>query len=125
MVKQTVEEKRPHTHFRDCPSCRTSIEYWWTSGLSECFPHFYCNKCSNVIWRSQDRQLVSEKGASEETLKEVLGGLPLCSCGGSFSANANPKCPSCGSEFKHQQTGVQRLTDPHVILLQGATFEST
>ena len=93
--------------------------------MSECFPHFYCGKCSNVIWRTQDQKLVTEKGASEATLKEILDTLPYCSYGGCFEAGANPKCPSCGFEFEHQQTLVERLTDPYVILLQGATFKST
>ena len=124
MNKQTIEEKKPYTHIRECPGCHSKIEYWWTSGMSECFPHFYCSKCSNVIWRAQDRNLVLEKGASEAILLKITSELPLCSCGEAYEACANPKCPKCGFEFKHDQTPIERLNDPHVILLEGAVFTS-
>lgn len=124
LMDQTVEEKRPNTHFKECPDCKATIEYWWTSDISACFPHFYCESCSNVFWRSSDRERVTSSNLSEGLAKRIASELPKCKCGGSYRAGANPKCPSCGHEFKHGGSINQRLTDPNVILLQGAIFTS-
>jgi len=92
--------------------------------MSECFPHFYCERCSNVIWRSSDRDIVCSSELSQGLAESLAKELPQCKCGGSFKSGANPKCPSCKHEFKHSNSIVQRLTDPCVILLQGAIFTS-
>ncbi len=92
--------------------------------MSECFPHFYCEKCSNVIWRASDREFAYTSKASEELANQIASNLPKCDCGGSFKPGANPKCPSCGYEFKHNSSITERLSDPNVILLQGARFTS-
>ena len=39
MAYTTVGRKRPYTHEQPCPKCGKAIEYWWTSGMSESFPH--------------------------------------------------------------------------------------
>ena len=61
---------------------------------------------------------------SNALLEQIVNDLPDCSCGGKYQAGANPKCPHCGFELKHQDAPLERMTDPHVILLQGATFTS-
>jgi DNA-directed RNA polymerase subunit M/transcription elongation factor TFIIS len=109
----------PWVGHMDCPNCKSSIYAWQSSGMSESFPHFYCDKCSNVILRESDKGKVWN-GVSEEILKEIESSLPNCECGGKFKAEANPKCPNCGFEFKHQNNSLQRLTDPHMILINNA-----
>jgi transposase-like protein len=106
----------------NCPDCSTSVAAWKSSGMSESCPHFYCNKCSNALVREKDKKLLYELGATEELLNTILPTLPLCGCGGKFEANSNPKCPKCKSEFKHQGNAVNRLSDPHVILVDGASL---
>lgn len=102
-----------------CPNCKTEVLAWVTSGMSDSLPHFYCDKCSNVIQRESDKIKVYY-GGNDETLKEIDSTLPYCGCGGKFRAGANPKCPKCNFEFKHQHNPIIRLTDSHMILINGA-----
>ena len=66
----------------DCPNCKSIIYAWQSSGMSESFPHFYCDKCSNVLLRESVKVW---KGVSKEILKEIENSLPNCECGGKFS----------------------------------------
>jgi len=91
--------------------------------MSDIAPHFYCDKCSNAIHREADKE-VSWDNQTEEVLDAIAKSLPECSCGGRFRPDANPKCPKCFTEFKHSATALKRLTDPHVILIDGACFYS-
>ena len=102
-----------------CRSCRKLTLAWRSSGMSICFPHFYCNKCSNVIHREAD-QVAVYAGGSQELLDQIVSTLPQCSCGGQFSAGTNPKCVHCNFEFAHQDDIVKRLEDPHMIVVDGA-----
>ena len=90
--------------------------------MSQSFPHFYCNKCSNAIMRDSDQALVYKSEPSQELLNRISETLPDCSCGGHFMPGTNPKCPSCGFEFAHSADPVSRLTDPQVILINGASL---
>ena len=87
--------------------------------MSQCFPHFYCDRCSNVIHRAADQRLVWNE-SSQELLDRVAATLPDCPCGGRFTPGANPKCCHCGEEIPHQNDPVERLGDPHMIVVDGA-----
>ena len=89
--------------------------------MSDCCPHFYCDRCSNAIQREADKKLIWDEQSSE-LLARIAASLPACPCGGRFIPGANPKCPKCRAEFKHQDEPVRRLVDPHVILVDGAAF---
>ncbi len=102
-----------------CPKCRKVTRAWQSSGMSECFPHFFCNRCSNVIHRREDLALVWE-GKSQELLDQIAGTLPDCPCGGRFTPGANPKCVHCGADFPHQDDPVERLHDGRMIAVGGA-----
>lgn len=115
-------DKIAGTKQRACPSCHHSFSFWHTSAMSECAPHFYCERCSNVIWRERDREAVARLGPKPETAAAIVASLPACGCGGRFSADSAPKCPACGFLFRHQHSVAYRLQDPHVILIAGATF---
>jgi hypothetical protein len=102
-----------------CPACKHIVRAWRSSGMSDCFPHFYCDRCSNAIQREADKQMAwSEQ--SLEIVQRIAATLPDCPCGGHFKPGTNPKCPACGGEFAHKNDTVRRLTDPNVILIHGA-----
>ena len=103
----------------ECPHCGGLTPSWQSSGMSQCFPHFYCNRCSNVIHRFCDQIIVWEE-SSQELLDQIAATLPDCPCGGRFTPGANPKCSHCGEEVPHQSDPVTRLDDPHMIVIDGA-----
>ena len=103
----------------ECPQCHRITWAWQSSGMSQCFPHFFCNKCSNVIHRTQDQRLVWE-GKSQALLDQIAATLPDCPCGGRFTPGANPKCVHCGADFEHQNDPVERLHDERMIVVDGA-----
>lgn len=103
-----------------CPACQRLTPAWQSSGMSECFPHFYCDTCSNAINREQDKALVYSTEPTQALLDEIAATLPDCPCGGHFKPGANPKCPHCNAEYTHQWNPVQRLTVPHLILIDDA-----
>src|ERR1700683_2219998 len=117
MQSSRVEEKRPHTSYIKCPKCAASIEYWSTSGMSECYPHFYCDTCSNVLYRHQDHLILrDEKSDVLAAIPLVIKSLPKCKCGGQFTLEAEPKCPSCGHELRRTSTSLElRAIDPFAI----------
>ena len=102
-----------------CPECGGLTPAWRSSGMSECGPHFYCDRCSNVIHRAGDRDLVRE-ARSPALLDQIAATLPECPCGGRFAPGANPKCAQCGAEIPHQDDAVARLGDPQMIVVDGA-----
>ncbi|MDB2687292.1 hypothetical protein N9Y42_08775 [Mariniblastus sp.] len=102
-----------------CPSCQKLSPAWRSSGMSNCFPHFYCDCCSNVIHRQCDQELVWQN-KSQALLDEIAATLPDCPCGGRFSTDGNPKCKHCNTEMPHSQTPVARLHDPNMIVVDGA-----
>lgn len=122
MQSSRIEDKRPYTAQTHCPTCAASIEYWHTSGMSECYPHFYCDTCSNVLWRKQDYNIIRPGHVNAEgAISQIIASLPKCKCGGHFTLDAGPKCPACGHEFKQQVANVElRATEPSAILIQGA-----
>lgn len=87
--------------------------------MSQCWPHFYCDTCSNAYQCKEDQALAWDQ-ENEEVLQTIAERLPDCPCGGHFKPGANPKCPKCGLEFTHQHDPVERLSDPHVIVIDGA-----
>lgn len=117
-----VEEKRPYTSHMKCPQCAAAIEYWVTSGMSECYPHFYCSTCSNVLWREQDHDIIRPDQVDViQAMPAIIASLPQCKCGGRFTLDAGPKCPTCGYEFKQQIANIElRSFEPHAILIAGA-----
>ena len=104
-----------------CPHCHHNNPAWRSSGMGDCRPHFYCDRCSNVILREVDYDLVYLSPMSDaEMLKIIARGLPNCPCGGRFTPGASPKCAHCGKEIQHQSNPEQRLHDPFMMVLDGA-----
>lgn len=103
-----------------CTSCEVCAPAWQSSGMSESFPHFYCDTCSNVLHRERDKERVYPVEPSQQLLDEIAATLPGCPCGGQFKPGTNPKCPNCRAEYKHHWDPVRRLVEPHMIILDGA-----
>ncbi len=123
MKKVRYPTTNPWVGTMTCPACGHTVRAWRSSGMSECCPHFYCDRCSNAIQRDADKELAWGKSTAE-TVAAISATLPPCPCGGRFKPGANPKCPECGGEFAHHWDPVRRLTDPHVILIHGACMFS-
>jgi hypothetical protein len=104
----------------NCPHCNGRIEFYYYSGMGGLAPHFYCDSCSNILFRDEDRKKLYGNKPSKELLEEITKDLPNCICGGRFKAGANPKCHHCKKEIKHKSNPVQRLNDPYVIQNKGA-----
>ena len=102
-----------------CRQCDERTPAWKSSGMSDCFPHFYCDCCSNVIQRDADKELVWHE-ATQELVDQIAATLPDCPCGGRFRPGADPKCRGCGAPLPHQDDPVKRLHDPHMIVVDGA-----
>lgn len=110
----------PWTGDMQCPQCAVVTHAWRSSGMSDCRPHFYCDSCSNVLFRQSDWGLVYQRGSNAEVLAEIARTLPACPCGGRFTPGANPKCSACRAEFAHQNDVVARLDDPQMIVVDEA-----
>ena len=91
--------------------------------MSECFPHFFCSACSNVIHRAADKALVWD-AATPEILAQVAASLPDCSCGGRFTPGAGPKCQHCQQEIPLVADAVAYLHNPNMVVLDGAVVFS-
>jgi hypothetical protein len=87
--------------------------------MSECYPHFYCDQRSNSIQCDSDNALVYNE-QSAQLVQSIAASLPPCPCSGHFKPGADPKGPVCHTPFKHQDDVVKRLTDPYIIILDGA-----
>jgi hypothetical protein len=87
--------------------------------MSQCFPHFYCDRCSNVIHREKDQKLVWEQ-ATQELLDIIAKDLPKCPCGGGFTPGSGPKCSHCGTEMKNTHDLIIQLHNPFMVVLDGA-----
>ncbi|QPH54333.1 hypothetical protein [Pontivivens ytuae] len=90
--------------------------------MSESYPHFFCDCCSNVIRRESDYHAMREGEDPAVLLARVREDLPACCCGGRFRPGEAPKCPNCRSVFKHEHDELRRLEDPVMILMDGAVF---
>lgn len=102
------------------PKCGKETPAWQSSGMSDSCPHFFCDTCSNVIHREQDHALLYEHEANQELLEQIAATLPNCPCGGRFVPGANPKCPSCKTEYAHQWDAVKRLNVAFMPILDGS-----
>ena len=91
--------------------------------MSNCFPHFYCDSCSNVIHRQSDQKLVWD-AKSEEILRKISESLPDCSCGGHFAPGCGPKCLHCHSQIPIVKDAVEYLHHPNMIVLDGSVVFS-
>lgn len=103
-----------------CPRCEGLTAAWRSSSMSDACPHFYCDRCSNVILREADRELVYRRGESQDVVEEIAASLPECPCGGRFSPGADPKCRHCGAVVPNRWDVVRRLGDPQMIVVDGA-----
>ncbi len=102
-----------------CNQCDGLTPAWRSSGMSQCFPHFYCDTCSNVIHRVSDQRLVwSDK--SQAILEQITNTLPKCSCGGQFAPNCGPNCKHCHAEIPIVRDAVEYLHNPNMIVVDGA-----
>lgn len=120
-MKLRSEQRKP-TYEVGCPACARVIRFYRFSGMGDCFPHFYCDTCSNVFHRPSDYDRVRLGGESEQLLHDLKRDLPGCPCGGQFRPGADPKCPHCGFEMRHQMSPVQRLSDSYAILVAGSSM---
>ena len=102
-----------------CPHCQQLTPAWRSSGMSECFPHFFCTDCSNVILRGVDKELVWE-AATPALLAQIAATLPACACGGHFAPGAGPKCAHCHYEIPVVADPVKYLHSPNMIVVDGA-----
>lgn len=103
----------------ECQHCGMLTPAWRFSGMSQLCPHFYCDRCSNVIQQQKDAELVHVQ-ATPEHLETIARDLPGCPCGGRFRPGCNAKCAHCSREFKHHWDPVVRLGDPYMIVVDGA-----
>jgi hypothetical protein len=104
----------------NCPHCKGIVEFYHYSGMGDLVPHFYCDTCSNILFREEDHHKVRDREITIELLNELSENLPACPCGGQFSPEASPKCPHCKREIKHQETPLKMLSDPYAIQIKGA-----
>ena len=102
-----------------CPDCDGLTPAWRSSGMSNCFPHFFCNTCSNVIHRQSDRELVWQE-KSQDILDRIAETLPNCACGGAFAPNCGPKCMHCNAQIPIVTDAVDYLHNPNMIVIHGA-----
>ncbi len=102
-----------------CPKCNGLTPAWRSSGMSECFPHFFCDTCSNVIQRESDKKIVWHD-KSQEALEKIAKTLPKCSCGGQFAPSCGPKCKHCNTEIPIVRDAVEYLHNPNMIVVDGA-----
>lgn len=116
-----VEYKRSLKWVGDvsCPSCNGLTPAWRSSGMSNCFPHFFCDSCSNVIHRQSDQDLVWHD-KSQELLDKIAETLPSCDCGGRFAPNGGPKCSHCKAEIPIVADPIAYLHNPNMIVVDGA-----
>lgn len=106
-----------------CRYCFHDTKAFRSSGMSDSFPHFYCNQCSNAIHRDSDKHAIyyiRDKDMTMELVENIASTLPDCPCGGRFVPGANPKCPVCCTEFGRRGDVVKRLPNHHVIVISGA-----
>ncbi len=103
-----------------CPACQQLTPAWRSSGMSECFPHFFCTRCSNVIHREADKALVWYE-ATPALLAQVAATLPACPCGGHFAPGAGPKCRHCHAQIPLVADPVAYLHNPNMVVSDGAT----
>jgi len=103
-----------------CPHCRHAIEFYHYSGMGGLAPHFYCDTCSNILFREEDHHKIRDREITMDLLDELSEDLPACPCGGQFRSEASPKCPHCKREIKHRDNPQRRLTDPYAIQIKGA-----
>ena len=106
----------------NCPHCKGVVEFYHYSGMGDLVPHFYCNTCSNILFREEDHHKIRNREITVALLNELSEKLPACPCGGQFSPEASPKCPHCKRDIKHQETPLKRLTDPYAIQIKGASL---
>jgi hypothetical protein len=106
----------------NCPNCKGNVEFYHYSGMGDLVPHFYCNTCSNILFREDDHHKIRNREITVALLNELSKSLPACPCGGQFSPEASPKCPHCKLEIKHQETALKKLTDPYAIQIKGASL---
>jgi hypothetical protein len=102
-----------------CNHCDGLTPAWRSSGMSDCFSHFFCDTCSNVIHREADKSLVWG-GKSQEILNQISKTLPKCNCGGQFAPSCGPKCKHCNSEIEVVNNVVDYLHNPNIIVIDGA-----
>jgi hypothetical protein len=112
--------KRAPFKSMNCQHCKGIVEFYHYSGMGDLAPHFYCDSCSNILFREEDSKKLYNCELTEELFDEITKDLPACTCGGKFRAEANPKCPHCKQEIKHQDSPLNRLRDPYAIQLKDA-----
>lgn len=107
-------------HLR-CNHCQGLNEGWRSSGMSDCFPHFFCSNCSNVVYRQADKALIYAAPVVDAVLlARIAESLPACPCGGHFRPGVGPKCRHCHYEIDLINDPVAYLQNPHMLVLDGA-----
>lgn len=88
--------------------------------MGEIFPHFYCDRCSNVYFNEKNRELIYKNNKSKELLEFIEKNLPHCCCDGKFTPYSGPKCPHCNHLLVQIVDPIARLDEPHAIVIDGA-----
>jgi hypothetical protein len=89
--------------------------------MSDCFPHFFCSRCSNVIQRDADQALLYVAAAPHAALlQQIATTLPNCPCGGRFMPGAGPKCRHCQQDTGLVTDPIRYLNNPNMVVLDGA-----
>ncbi|TLM95439.1 hypothetical protein [Hymenobacter jeollabukensis] len=107
-------------HLR-CNHCQGLNEAWRSSGMSDCFPHFFCSRCSNVIHREADKAPIYAAGKVDaDVLAQIAATLPYCPCGGRFTPGVGPTCGHCQQKIDLIKDPVQYLQNPNMVVMDGA-----
>lgn len=106
----------------NCPHCKCVVEFYHYSGMGDLAPHFYCDTCSNLFFREEDRHKIRTQEITKELLDELSKSLPVCPCGGQFTPEAHPKCPHSQLEIKHRDPALKRLMNPYAIQIKRASL---
>jgi hypothetical protein len=114
-----IKRKYPSVYSAICPKCNKKIKYYRLGGMGQVYPHFYCDKCSNVYYNNEDKELVIKSDLTESLFNQIITNLPACPCGGHFCANKGPKCPYCNYRQPRTINIVSILTEPHAIIMKG------
>ena len=83
-----------------CSNCETSFTVSEGPGMSA-MP-FRCDRCGNEWWWNFGPGGPMDKEANP----------PPCECGGTFTTDAPPRCPECGSlEWERDPAGMEIMYD--------------
>ena len=92
-----------------CEHCRSKFEYWLGHNGFNDSAYAYCDSCGRIAYLSGWFDKIPPQAGFREhgpipTTCEVW--LEPCECGGTFRANATPRCPTCKEELSAEAARV-------------------